>query len=382
MLKKSLKIEKNNLFILAADIYLMYFLCMNNLRVSGWVSRIPHLFSLMEVIVCLLLLCKILEDSIVKRSSFAKILIFAGCVVPGMFMSLDFTVIPFLFLFVIASRGVDFKKVILHYAVLHSAWLAITMIGCRLGIFVTGYRWDSNGNKVFFNGYGAVVAPIFLFSTTLLWVYILKERINIIQVVCLLAADLYVYMQSKLEMQFYMVILVLICAYLLKHFDLSENKLIKTFCVSMTTIFSALALGMTVFYRSDNPFMTMVDSFITGRLRFGQKAIETYGIHLFGTQIEWSFVQDQSYTYADCGYLKYMLMYGVVFLIFMVVAFTLMSKMAVEANDMYLCLVICAISMDAMVSPMILYLYDMPWWILLGKIIYSDESEEYNLRKA
>ncbi|MCD8020655.1 MAG: hypothetical protein LUF92_14075 [Clostridiales bacterium] len=99
------------------------------------------------------------------------------------------------------------------------------------------------------------------------------------------------------------------------------------------------------------------------RLNYGHQGIENYGIHLFGQQIEWigngglGFVKQElegAYNYVDCSYMKILLDYGLLVLLFAVIGYTLAVYQACRKNNIYLCLALSMVAVYSLIEPRLL----------------------------
>ena len=109
-------------------------------------------------------------------------------------------------------------------------------------------------------------------------------------------------------------------------------------------------------YDSTNAVYARVNSLLSGRLRLGYQAIADYGVTLFGHPIEWigfalGTAPDKAYNYVDCSYLQVMLEYGVVFLILIVLLYSLAIRKAIAKKRYDLCWILLFILIFSITEP-------------------------------
>ncbi len=104
-------------------------------------------------------------------------------------------------------------------------------------------------------------------------------------------------------------------------------KIVSSVIPSAVVVFSLLtSLG---FYYT-NAFCLKLDSYLSGRLYYSVEAFKSYGVTWFGQNIDWhgwggySYIEQENfvYNYVDNAYLQLMFDYGVLFLVFFIVCYS------------------------------------------------------------
>ncbi len=89
----------------------------------------------------------------------------------------------------------------------------------------------------------------------------------------------------------------------------------------LIVVYALSDLLLTYFFDPYNPFYAQLDALLSRRLLFGNMAFEKYPIHLFGQYIYQNGNGDPRgfvvYYFIDSAYVQALMMFGVVFLLFM-----------------------------------------------------------------
>lgn len=96
-----------------------------------------------------------------------------------------------------------------------------------------------------------------------------------------------------------------------------------------------------------------------------------YGIHPFGQRIVFRNQSEQGgflagYNYVDSSYIQYTLLYGIFFMLLIIVALSLVTRNVVSENNELLAVVLAILAIHAMFDPQLLWLWYSPFAMLIG----------------
>lgn len=114
------------------------------------------------------------------------------------------------------------------------------------------------------------------------------------------------------------------------------------FLSAYSVIFSSLFMIILTVCYSKSAMLSRIDHIVAGRLSMSNLAIKQYGMKLLGQEItmqgngysESSLLE--KYFFIDCSYIKMLVCYGLVVSILIWIAYTLLGRRAIKANDTYL----------------------------------------------
>ena len=294
---------------------------------SSQYSNLKHfkLFShLLQVISCIIALIKIFLD--VKKINFKKckinyrFLILYIVLIISFFVSKSKTLV-FFAIFILASKDVDFKKIVKTTLFIQIIMLTFIIISCKLGIIedLIVYRGINMRHSL------GTISPNYLmlqvFQFVILILYLYREKINFFILLGLFIFSIIFYQITYSRMGLICIIAVLLFFIINKHFDF--KKIFKLFIPLMKFLplfLFMIMLILTILYKPLN--LEKINSLFSNRLELNSVALNKYGINLFGNNIKWigqtvkSISPVNDYNYIDSSYLNILFNYGIIILIY------------------------------------------------------------------
>ena len=285
---------------------------------------------------------------------------------------------------VIASYGVDFRKTLkqlmIWEIILVSGVILLSLFGLIPDrIFMRG---DVIRHSLGFK-YSTYV-PFFFFSIVCMFLYLQKGRIKLYEcllIVCM-AVMVYALTNTRLEPALAVLLTVWMFAYqkLRRGWIERVNRFLVRFVVIVAALVSVVAVQM---YNPADAGWKKLNGFTSDRLSLSREVFDEYGVHLFGSKIEWvglSHIYEGSgtmeeYNAVDNMYLKLLVQYGlVVLMIFMVAQFALGEK-AIKKNDYYLQTLIIFFAFYSLLNPHTYELAVNPYLLILGGSLVKTKGE-------
>ena len=276
-----------------------------------------------------------------KRSMIVQIIIAAAIVMISTLMSKD-TVMIWCILFIVAAIGVDADRICMISFLTRCVMIFGTMALSKMGI-IQDYIFSATTRARHGLGFDwATTGPILFFFLTLLYIYLRREQLSLLELVFIEVGHLYFYKQTDTRMTFYLgtlSVMIFAVSVLVKEKWRLTKKLGYLVCFAPIFV-GILAILLHVLYNSNNGLWAKLNNVMSGRLLLGYNAYHTFGLTLFGQEITWvGFGIDESgigYNYVDCSYLQYMLEFGVIFIAFVLAIYTLIIYRAVKHEEYYL----------------------------------------------
>ena len=224
-----------------------------------------------------------------------------------------------------------------------------------------------------------------LFMSVLIFCYIYKDRLTAGWVAFLEIFNywLYIYTDSRAGMM--LTALVPVVFYLIRYSRKRSDESIIYWCLQWAFPVCAVVIYlMTVFYDGGGILQTINKS-ISGRLFYGQNAIEKYGIHLFGQRISWvgwggfghtTAKLTGAYDYVDSSFLRLMIENGLLIWGLVVAAWTATSIKAVRDDNKYLAWALAFIAVYSMVEQWLMNMGANLFIIFLAGCIYSNTEKD------
>lgn len=110
-----------------------------------------------------------------------------------------------------------------------------------------------------------------------------------------------------------------------------------------------------------------------------------YGIHPFGQRIVFRNQSEQGgflagYNYVDSSYIQYTLLYGIFFMLLIIIALSLVTRNVVSENNELLAVVLAILAIHAMFDPQLLWLWYSPFAMLIGIKCFNPRQERQRFK--
>ncbi len=337
---------------------------------------IKDLLLYAKYIVYVLLILKFADDCIYQIRSFlgAAVVFFIGYIE---YSVQDTTVNLFMLcIFIYSAANVDFDD-ILKVSLFVEIFVFAAAIGlCTAGVIPNGV-WDEGVRHRYDLGfvYCTFGSHLMLFITMIYCC--IRKKITLIESMVLAVLNIWLYYYNDTKTDIAIVIPFLICLYVWGRFSKGiSGNLASRFLFQYCGVFSAVvAVAVQFFYNPAQQFYVQLNGLLSGRILLGNRAIEQYGFTLLGQRIRWigqgSIRKNPAlvYNYVDCSFLKYLLNYGIIFMILLLVGLMYIGKKAVESGELALCLSLLFLCVFAMVDAELCVLAFHPFLLKAGELL-------------
>ncbi len=284
-----------------------------------------------------LLLIKLYTDDLLKEASLAGIAVIGLFYIIFRHTGAEQPMYMILFLF--SARNVDLKKVFRVTIVIQLAVMIATVSTALLGI-IPNEIWTEHRERLAYGytycTYGSHIA-MFL---SLLYMS-LKRTLKLHQAAILFGFNFLWYLGTDTNTDLYLFVFSIAGCYLISvlRFGFDSRKIAKICYMAVGPVIVAIALTAQFLYDGSQRFWVKASEFVNGRIRLGHEGIDLFGITVWGQKIKWVGAggarkhPDWVYNYVDCSYLKYLLHYGIVFEILLLLGIILAGKYVAESRN-------------------------------------------------
>ncbi len=337
------------------------------------------------VFACVFLIFKYIIDKHSTESIIYStlLLIIAGLI---SYITSGWYVIMVLAILLINMKNINIRKLIIIWIIEISILMLFIAISYKLGVIgETMVSWDRDtGIDRYTLGYNyTTFSSNYFFHLTIFYLYIKGNSIRYLELGVLALLNIYLYNFTNTKSAVTYSILAIILVIIIKKFNISKG-------VSYINKFSMIVGGfvaglLTYIYKYDWAIISEINVILSGRLYYGYKGIEEYGITLFGQKITWinEVILDSElqYNYIDSSYLNILFNYGIIVLLFVMLGYYVFGKKNLS-NDIYYSLLILIITLHSMFDPQLIEIMYNPSILLLGYVItkssYMDSAREIN----
>lgn len=249
-------------------------------------------------------------------------------------------------LFWAAMFGLNSSKVFTCSLCVQGGLLIVTILCAFLGVadnslldverarYSLGFNWAS-------------LSPILYIFVVLLYIYIRKGRITIIECIVLEIINVFLYKFTNTKMAFIVITAIIAAMFIYKIFSGFKVFLKKVLisCKNLVIVLPAICAFVACWlpiYNVDTWFWQKLNSVLSGRLWQCRNAVFKYGITLFGKEINvqaYSVINkgqsDQTF-FIDSGYLHFAVKYGIIVLILLVGLYSICIWKAYKKEDYFM----------------------------------------------
>lgn len=372
-IEKAGYIRKSNfIFLFAAGVYLAT-LAADYTVLSTQFGKILQLIRYASYGLCIV---KILMDSVYRKKEtffYALILVFAGC----QSMVSNKRGMVFLLFFLLAGYGVKLGHTLKVQIAVQSVCLLGVWALCFFGVFenLEFYRHGAVTYSLGFNYVGFSGALFFAVQAS--WLYLRSRKITLAETAGFLLGWVFIYAYTDTRAVCLLGILMTLMGYLLKYRKHSiKNGFMKVLCVAYYPVVTVAVWGLQFYYNghSQSGLMQKLNSLLSGRLQLNCHAIETYGLKLLGSDINWITNMDNrtrnAYNYVDCTYFKVLFDFGLIVGVLFLLAHAYIMYEMWRQDQLTGIMVMCLFSVLAFMTP-IVGLNTNPLLIIAGGIFHG-----------
>lgn len=333
-------------------------------------SQILILTKLMRYGCYSLCLLKMLLEAIYERSRLVLFGMAAGLLVLSYLSCSNITLVLYFTMF-IAAEGVESRWIIKIAVLCQAVILFVTAGMAQIGI-IDNRVWDPTVRPRYFMGFSWVTTSAILFLFIVFeYIYLKKGILNVIEYIVGIIIAYWLYKMSDARMTFLISILVL-TFFLVFGKMIANGKLtcsLEKIFIFVPFILGGFAMVMQYIYTPSSNILVKINDFLTGRLKWGRSGIDEYGLHLFGSPIEWvgydsNWKNGMKYNYVDSSYLQIALEYGLVVLTIILILYALLIYTSIKNGNYYLCWIVMIILVFCITEPRLVKLAYNPFLLL------------------
>ena len=289
-------------------------------------------------------------------------------------------------LFMFCARDMKKKELlnVVYYSFL--SLLIIVIVSSKLGIIQDYLEFSGRGIRHYLGFLYSLYGPCLLLSVSYCTLMLTEWNKSIFRLLFLFVLNIYLYTQTLSRLSFLLTSLtIFVCLISIVDIKAFKNNFLNTLMCFSHIVGSFVSIILSVLYTPKAPFFSKLNTLLTGRLHYGHKAIESFGISLLPRKIE--FVGNGlnafglktigEYNYVDCLYLQVLLRYGLIFFIIFILFLVYIGCCAHKNKSYNFLLTFSICALQYMIDDLSIALYFNP--ILLFSAI--EIFEFINFRK-
>ena len=346
-------------------------------------SRAAFLFSPVFYLCYFIAVLKIFLEIWHKEYRIKEILLIGGLSI-FLLINMRITGIRHAFLywiFIVASRGVNYKKLMKWAAVAHFFALLI-IIASSYAHILDNIPYVQDERVRYSLGFSYTsAAPNFFLYAVLLWIFARDEKITYSELAGLSLIGVFLYSQT-----------VTFSAFILTQAALAIDlllKLIPSFrkwrsgykwpALLFAPLAAAFILLVTIYYDPSVPWMGELNKLVHSRLGLGKAGIDKYGVPLFGQFVTWiggTATHLGLYNYVDSSFVQTLISYGWVFFSLLLMGLIRFGKAIADHKDIHLLLAFCVLILHATFDPQLIWIMFNSFWVAYAYIAEKQEPQD------
>lgn len=279
------------------------------------------------------------------------------------------TGIVLLLIVLFALRKIEMKRLIKIAYYTNLIMFIIVILSSIIGIIPNWiFERDDTHIRLALGYHWATIPLTLFFFIVLMSFYLKREKVTMIEIYLNLVTSVVLFKLTDSRTGFILILLVILSTVLIKILNkfkidikkYANNKVINYIICILPMIILILVFLIIAF--DNNPLTIKIDDLLSGRIGLAKQAIQTYEITPFGEKIEWygwggyGYIEQEnfSYNFVDISYIKILLDYGVVFLILLIILYSLSIDECLEKKDYYSVYILLIILLWACIEPNII----------------------------
>ena len=361
---------KNMLFYIPYVAYLLY-----SLLNTSFYAKYINSYGKILFAFCVLLL--ILKEFLGARfTSRDGVLALVLIVITGyfyMYFGLAQTLLP---IFIYSARNMEVNKILRISYIISLVMLVFIILSSYLGIIQNYIYYSALRERQYLGFRYALYPSSILCNIIFLKVYIEKENVSWLSLICLLIGNYILFQYTDSRLTFMLgTVLIIFSAIMKKSQKFREIVLNRTFIWSFLVL-ALLSIYATLNYDYLSDWQSDLNEALGGRLSLGNSTLKFYGYGLFGKTISLSgngldengMLNTSTYDYVDNLYVLLLLRAGIIFLFIFLVAMTIIMKKIYIQKDSYLYIIFILLAFHGIIDDLIMLPQYNSFWFVVAAL--------------
>ena len=279
-----------------------------------------------------------------------------------------------------SARNIPIRRIYLFTMTVSLGFLLSTMIRIHMGSITDVVLAVPDGRVRHYFGFYSNYITSYIVEFANIYYYAVRRRPSWPEALVWLAMNGVAFYFTQSRAPFLTAALLCTCGtvFCRRKRPLAESRIACWILPYASLIASAVMLVCIRLYHSEHRVLATINRLMTERLRLGQEAWAVLEPKLFGQIIQWHTEEGlwgtPDYFYSDISYLKYLLMYGIVFMLLLHVGFVIAIRRMIKENDRSLLVGTLILIMIAMSDSMLTTMY-VQCVILVTAMVFDPGTE-------
>ena len=361
---------KNMLFYIPYVAYLLYSL----LNTSFYAKYISSYGKILFVFCFLLLLLK--EFAGARFTSRDGLLAMVLIVITGyfyMYFGLTQTLLP---IFIYSARNMEVNKILRISYIISLFMLVFIILSSYLGIIQNYISYSALRERQYLGFRYALYPSSILCNIIFLKIYLEKENISWLSLVCLLVGNYILFQYTDSRLTFLLGLVLIVFSAIMKKSSGFRRVIINRAFIWSFLVLALLSIYATLNYDYLSDWQSDLNEALGGRLSLGNSTLKFYGYGLFGKMLSLSgngldengMLNTSTYDYVDNLYVLLLLRAGIIFLFIFLVAMTIIMKKIYIQKDSYLYIIFILLAFHGIIDDLIMLPQYNSFWFVVAAL--------------
>lgn len=294
------------------------------------------------------------------------------------------------FVLVTGAKGLSFRNIVKVHFIVSLCFCLLNVFGYEIGVLkqTNNYSIDIRegmmGDFVQRVDYGYGWATDFanhvFFILLDLWI-LLKGKLGLLWVSVYIAIAFVVIFKADARLSAGLILLIVIISLCLKWKDIRHKpvgKFVKSYLIVSILFFVLISIWATLAYDPSNLYWLGANLLLSNRLQLGSDAILEFGISWFGQPVEMHGALDaggmNEYNFVDSTYVQYLIRYGVVSSVLLIILLCKIAINAMRKNNIVLLFAIFLVGLSGIFAQ---FVYDFRFCVILLAFMATHNQVQY-----
>ena len=361
---------KNMLFYIPYVAYLLY-----SLLNTSFYAKYINSYGKILFAFCVLLL--ILKEFLGARfTSRDGLLALVLIVITGyfyMYFGLTQTLLP---IFIYSARNMEVNKILRISYIISLVMLVFIILSSYLGIIQNYVYYSALRERQYLGFRYALYPSSILCNIIFLKVYIEKENVSWVSLICLLIGNYILFQYTDSRLTFMLGVVLIIFSAIMKKSQKFREILLNRVFIWSFLVLALLSIYATLNYDYLSDWQSDLNEALGGRLSLGNSTLKFYGYGLFGKMLSLSgngldengMLNTSTYDYVDNLYVLLLLRAGIIFLFIFLVAMTIIMKKIYIQKDSYLYIIFILLAFHGIIDDLIMLPQYNSFWFVVAAL--------------
>ncbi|WP_454948282.1 hypothetical protein [Gemella sanguinis] len=361
---------KNMLFYIPYVAYLLY-----SLLNTSFYAKYINSYGKILFAFCVLLL--ILKEFLGARfTSRDGVLALVLIVITGyfyMYFGLTQTLLP---IFIYSARNMEVNKILRISYVISLVMLVFIILSSYLGIIQNYIYYSALRERQYLGFRYALYPSSILCNIIFLKVYIEKENVSWVSLICLLIGNYILFQYTDSRLTFMLGAVLIIFSAIMKKSQKFREILLNRVFIWSFLVLALLSIYATLNYDYLSDWQSDLNEALGGRLSLGNSTLKFYGYGLFGKSLSLSgngldengMLNTSTYDYVDNLYVLLLLRAGIIFLFIFLVSMTIIMKKIYIQKDSYLYIIFILLAFHGIIDDLIMLPQYNSFWFVVAAL--------------